>query len=98
MDAIASVPCCEGSRADATGEPAIEASDCCEELRLGALPTGTAPTSMRGLAAPLTAVIPPIGIPTTSGVRVVREVTLDAWHRGPPRPAEARTRTMVFLI
>jgi hypothetical protein len=98
MDAIASHACCESSREDGMGEPAIEAPDCCEEMHVGALPSGATPTSIVVSSAPLTAFVPTVVTSTPSPISIVRLATLDARHRGPPPPSEARARTMVFLI
>jgi hypothetical protein len=96
MGAIASHACCAPAH-DASDEPAVEAPDCCEIHRVGALPAAAGAPPIEVATAPLVATLP-ASVVAPLGPPAVRAVHRDPRHRGPPRPGAARARTMVFLI
>jgi hypothetical protein len=98
MDAVASRPCCEPPHEGTGDDPAVDAPDCCTAMHVGALPSSASSTTVEVASAPLTAVIVAVAGAKAVAVGGVPRAELDARHRGPPPPGEARARTMVFLI
>jgi hypothetical protein len=99
MDLVVARSCCEPSREGAPEGPAIEVSDCCEEKRIAALPSGDAVPAPNAVPdAPLATVLPASSAPPSAPLVLAPRATLDARYRGPPPPGAARARFMVFLI
>jgi hypothetical protein len=100
MRAVIDAPCCAGDRHsddDDTAALEVRSRDCCEEHRLGSLPSAAVAPNAAPFDAPVLAVLPPVTalshpLSTSADPRFAHDN-----RAGPASNARHRAELMVFL-